>query len=99
MTTALLLVDIQNDYFPGERMALVGMTEASAKAAELMPNERETYRSLALKYAEPATPEATDAVCLDVILRNVEIRKGYDFDAATDGGRVIDLPRVGRRGD
>ena len=34
MTTALLLVDIQNDYFPGERMALVGMTEASAKAAE-----------------------------------------------------------------
>ncbi len=34
MTTALLLADIQNDYFPGGRMELVGMTEASAKAAE-----------------------------------------------------------------
>ena len=66
---------------------------------ELMPNERETYRSLALKYAEPATPEATDAICLDVILRNVEIRKGYDIDPATDGGRVIDLPRARRGGE
>ena len=75
------------------------LDELGAVEDELMPNERETYRSLALKYAEPATPEATDAVCLDVILRNVEIRKRYDFDAATDSGRVIDLPRVGRRGD
>ena len=74
------------------------LDELGAVEDELMPNERETYRSLALKYAEPATPDATDAVCLDVILRNVEIRKGYDFDPATDGGRVIDLPR-GRRGN
>ncbi len=28
MTSALLLVDIQNDYFPGGAMELVGMTEA-----------------------------------------------------------------------
>ena len=76
-----------------ERLAELGAVED-----ELMPNELETYRSLALKYAEPATPEATDAICLDVILRNVEIRKGYDFDARTDSGRVIDLPKVGRRG-
>ncbi len=75
-----------------ERLDTIGALED-----ELLPNERETYRSLALKYAEPATPEATDAACLDVILRNVEIRKGYDFDAATDGGRVIELPRA--RGD
>ena len=73
------------------------LDELGAVEEKLMPNERETYRSLALKYAEPATPEAIDAVCLDVILRNVEIRKGYDFDAARDGGRVIDLPRAGRR--
>ena len=70
------------------------LDEIAALEDGLMPNERETYRSLVLKYAEPATPEATDAICLDVILRNVAIRKGYDFDAQTDGGRVIDLPRT-----
>ena len=36
MTTALILVDIQNDYFPGGRMELVGITEAGQKAAELL---------------------------------------------------------------
>ncbi len=41
---------------------------------------------------------AAVAACLDVILRNVEIRKGYDFDATIDGGRVIELPRA-RPGD
>ena len=68
------------------------LDELGAVEDNLMPNELETYRSLALKYAEPATPETADAVCLDVILRNVEIRKGFDFDAKTDSGRVIDLP-------
>ena len=29
MTQALLLVDIQNDYFPGGAMALVGAPEAA----------------------------------------------------------------------
>ena len=46
-----------------------------------------------MKYAEPVSPEATDVTCLEVILRNVRIRRGYDFDPATDGGRIIDLPR------
>ena len=32
---------------------------------------------------------------LEVILRNVEVRKGYAFDPRKDGGRVIDLPRSG----
>lgn len=59
----------------------------------LMPNELETYRSLAIKYAEPINPDPIDTACLEVILRNIEIRRGYDFDPATDGGRVIDLPR------
>ncbi len=40
MTTALLLVDIQNDYFPGGRMELAGMTEAAAKAAGLLARFR-----------------------------------------------------------
>lgn len=36
MTTALLLIDIQNDYFPGGAMELVGATEAAVRAAKLL---------------------------------------------------------------
>ncbi len=65
--------------------------EVGAHDRQLMPNELETYRSLALKYAEPVSPDTIDVTCLEVILRNVKIRQGYDFDPAKDGGRVIDL--------
>ena len=36
MTKALLLIDIQNDYFPGGAMELVGSSIAGAKAGELL---------------------------------------------------------------
>lgn len=36
MTSALLLIDIQNDYFPGGSMALEGSVEAAARAGELL---------------------------------------------------------------
>ena len=36
MNTALILVDIQNDYFAGGRMELVGMDAAGKKAGELL---------------------------------------------------------------
>jgi nicotinamidase-related amidase len=36
MNTGLILVDIQNDYFPGGRMELVGMREAGQRAGELL---------------------------------------------------------------
>lgn len=36
MIQALLLVDIQNDYFPGGAMELVGSAQAAARAAELL---------------------------------------------------------------
>jgi len=41
MTRALVLIDIQNDYFPGGAMDLVGMKEAAARAARLL----EAFRS------------------------------------------------------
>ena len=43
-TTALVLIDIQNDYFPGGTMELVG-PDAAAKAAALL---LETFRQKAL---------------------------------------------------
>ena len=52
-------------------------------------------RSLKAKYAEPLSPDPFDVTCLEVMRRNVEIRKGYRFDPKRDGGRVIDLPRSG----
>jgi len=36
MRTALLLIDIQKDYFPGGRMELAGSTEAAGAAARLL---------------------------------------------------------------
>ena len=71
----------------------------SAVEGQLIPNELETYRSLAMKYAEPVTPDPTDVACLDVILRNVEVRKGFNFNAETDGGRVIDMPHKDADGE
>ena len=36
MKEALLLIDIQNDYFPGGRMELAGMENAAKKAADIL---------------------------------------------------------------
>jgi len=41
MRTALLLIDIQNDYFPGGTMELVGADRAAAQAAALLARFRE----------------------------------------------------------
>jgi nicotinamidase-related amidase len=40
MKTGLLLVDIQNDYFPGGRMELAAMPQAGKKAGELLAEFR-----------------------------------------------------------
>jgi len=41
MSQALIIVDIQNDYFPGGKMELVGAREAAAEAARLLRAFRE----------------------------------------------------------
>jgi nicotinamidase-related amidase len=41
MNTALILVDIQNDYFPGGKMELEGAIEASLRAGALLRTFRE----------------------------------------------------------
>lgn len=40
MTQALILIDIQNDYFPGGKMELVGMEAAASKARALLDKFR-----------------------------------------------------------
>ncbi len=40
MATALLIVDIQNDYFPGGAMELAGSRRAGAQAGKLQSHGR-----------------------------------------------------------
>jgi len=47
MNTALLLIDIQNDYFPGGKMVLEGSPEASEKAKQVLSLFREKGLPLA----------------------------------------------------
>ncbi len=59
MSTALILIDIQNDYFPGGRMELVGSTEAAAAAARLLATFRQTgWPVLHIQHIS-ASPNAT----------------------------------------
>jgi nicotinamidase-related amidase len=41
MAQALLLIDVQNDYFPGGAYALAGIEAASVKAAALLAHFRD----------------------------------------------------------
>jgi len=62
---------------------------------ELSFNEVEMVRHLKEKYADPGHNDSDDVVALEVIVRNVAIRKGFDMDVKKDPGRVI--PVSGRR--
>ncbi len=46
MTTGLVIVDIQNDYFPEGKMPLVGPLAASEQAARLLDYFRQTQRPI-----------------------------------------------------
>ena len=46
MQSALILIDIQNDYFPGGAMELAGMSQAAARARELLAAWREARRPI-----------------------------------------------------
>lgn len=52
-------------------------------------NELEMVRHLKAKYDDPGHSDGDDVTVLEVILRNVEIRRGYDINIKTDPGRVI----------
>ncbi len=74
-----------------EILALIERVEA--EAAKLAANERELFAHLKAKYADPITGSFDDKTCLEVILRNIEIREGYRLDPADVAARRIDLER------
>jgi nicotinamidase-related amidase len=59
MTQALLLIDIQNDYFPGGAMELVGSPEAGLQAGALLETFRRAGRPIIHIQHLAARPGAT----------------------------------------
>jgi nicotinamidase-related amidase len=59
MTTALLIVDIQNDYFPGGAMEVVGAEAAAIQAATLLATFRRRARPIVHIQHIAARPGAT----------------------------------------
>src|SRR5436190_17783787 len=69
MTRALVIVDIQNDYFPGGRNPLEGPEQAAANARELLDGFRASGEPLVhiqhawdapdAEYLQPGTPAST----------------------------------------
>jgi nicotinamidase-related amidase len=59
MSDCLILVDLQNDYFPGGMMELVGIQEAAGKAQILLNKFRETNSAIIHVRHVSARPGAT----------------------------------------
>ncbi|MGB9131811.1 MAG: cysteine hydrolase family protein [Methanosarcina sp.] len=59
MKEALLLIDIQEDYFPGGKMELEGMEEAAEKAAEILKAFRTSGKPIFFIRHLSARPDAT----------------------------------------
>jgi hypothetical protein len=59
----------------------------------LSANELEMYRSIKARYEEPGAGSFDDKTCLEVMLRNIEIRAGYGLDPGQVAQRSIELGR------
>jgi hypothetical protein len=67
--------------------------DIKAVEGDLTANELEMVRHLHEKYADPGHSDFDDAHVLEVILRNVGIRKGFDIDARNHTPRAVEMER------
>ncbi len=72
------------------------LEELAPREAELSPNEREMYRSLKARYAEPGPTGFDDKVCLEVMLRNIEVRRHYGLKSGDEADRPIEVTKTPR---
>lgn len=81
------MVDLAN-----RALVLKLLSELEVVTDKLTSNELEMYFQIKEKYASSDEGTFDDKVCLEVMLRNISIRKGYgmDKDSAT---RVIDVEK------
>ena len=68
------------------------LDRVAAVAEQLSPNERELFHTLAGRYEEPVAGTFDDKTCLEVMLRNVDLRKSYGMKAS-EATRRVDLER------
>jgi nicotinamidase-related amidase len=104
MKSALLLIDIQNDYFPGGAMELADMTQAAAQARAVLAACRENRRPvfhvqhLALgpgaTFFRPGTPGAEIHESVRPLPGEALIRKHYP-NAFRDTGLLEALTNAG----
>jgi len=71
------------------------LEEVAAVEDRLTPNELEMVRHLRDKYADPGHGDDDDDLVLQVILRNVGIRRGFDIDARSHTPRAVTAERTG----
>lgn len=74
------------------------LEEVAALEDRLTGNERELFRTLTARYAEPVDGTFDDKVCLEVMLRNVQIREGLGMKPG-EASRRVDLPRSSDKGN
>jgi hypothetical protein len=68
------------------------VAELEAVEDKLTSNELEMLHSLRGKYSEPVDADPFDITALQVMLRNIEIRKGYNMDVHKDPIKVVNMP-------
>jgi nicotinamidase-related amidase len=83
MTTALLIIDIHNDYFPGGKLEIVGSPEAAAHAARLIAAFRAKNLPVIHVRHESLSPGAT------FFLPGTEGAKIHETVAPREGETVI----------
>ncbi len=92
MKSALLIIDIQNDYFPGGKMELQGSPEASLAAQRVLTHFRE--KELPLIHGQHISPRPGATFFLPgtegvEIHENVKAEIVHQFAQCFGGGRMF----------
>lgn len=66
------------------------LTECEQIKDQLTANELEMYHQLKLKYSEANEGSFDDKICLEVMLRNIGIRKSVNMNK-NEATRIIDV--------
>ncbi|MEM7173027.1 MAG: hypothetical protein AAF530_22890 [Pseudomonadota bacterium] len=78
----------------GRRAKITDLIEALEKRAdELMTHEMDMVQKFKAQYADPDPGHHHDVLCLEVILRNVKIRRNYGVDHKKLAARSIEFER------
>jgi putative ABC transport system substrate-binding protein len=86
MTAALLIVDIQNDYFPGGAMEVIGANAAAIEAAKLLAAFRQKARPIIVE------GEGFGLLPYGVSLRQQYRRAAGIAARLLEGAKASDLP-------